>query len=150
MNKVRRNWEKQRRDRASSVLSSYSNTLATVMKKLPMNKLSPSFRNSGAAILHSQRNREKKTFFKGATSFFLQAESSLFTHKNDAAIRTHLGIEGRKTNQTKDGPVRVSDKNIKPSYKGEDDTDDGEMLDPRDFTKSVLEDCNAVLRPHIR
>lgn len=68
-----------------------------------MDKISPSFRNSGAAILRSGRNREKKTFFKGAASFYLQAESSIMTLKNDAAIRTHLGIEGRKTQLTKNG-----------------------------------------------
>lgn len=134
------------------MLSGYSNKLKVVMKKMPLGRLSPSFRNSGAAILHSHRNQEQKTFFKGATSFVLQAEASMLSHKNDAAIRTHLGIDGKKSNNASKGVRgKTIDVASKSKYEGmlKDSESEGELLDPHEFTKTVLEDCNAMRRPKV-
>jgi hypothetical protein len=55
-----------------------------------------------------------KTFFKGASSFVLQVESSMRIKANDSAIRNHLGIDGRKADPAKNSSsmMLVSDKNL--------------------------------------
>ena len=106
---MKRQYERSRPLRASSVLSTYSTQLQKVMVKMPMTKLSPPFRSSGAAIMNKKLDKKgrvaptkipidqnTKTFFKGATSFFLQAESSVRIQQNDQAIRNYLGIDNRK------------------------------------------------------
>ena len=87
------------------MLNNYSTKLQKVMETLPLNKLSPPFKASGAAMLsknfssRTSRNSGKhsnKTFFKGATSFVIQAESSMRIQENDQAIRSYLGIDNEK------------------------------------------------------
>ena len=68
---------------------------------MPMNKLSPPFKHSGASMLLRKNasklklQHENRTFFKGATSFGIGGEASMAIGNHDSAIRSHLGIDGR-------------------------------------------------------
>ena len=86
--KMKRKYERLREKRATSVLNTYSEKLAKVMETLPFDKLSPPFRSSVANVAVSNKFNKRrntsmlshpagKTFFKGATSFALQANGSL-------------------------------------------------------------------------
>ena len=84
--KMKRKYERLREKRATSVLNTYSDKLAKVMETLPFDKLSPPFRSGVASVStkfdrrrnnNSQLSRPDKTFFKGATSFVLQAQGSV-------------------------------------------------------------------------
>ena len=97
---------------------------------------------------------ENRTFFKGATSFALNAESSMYAGQHDTAIRSHLGIDGRSKINTQiknSGSRLISDtKKIGEGFsKNSSQLGSREVLDPRDFTKTVLERCNAVKKPTI-
>jgi len=70
---------------------------------------------------------------------------------NDSAIRNHLGIDGRKADPAKNtsSNMLTSDKNQGSNVDARFSNDfsrseDGLLLDPCEFTKSVLEDCNAI------
>ena len=83
------------------------------MQTLPSNKLSPPFRSSGAAMMEAKidshgnvrrdaevrlralSGKAEKTFFKGATSFVLQAQGSTKIAKNDQTLRDCLGLDNR-------------------------------------------------------
>ena len=41
------------------------------------------------------KEMQSKTHFKGATAFVLQANASIAIQKNDQAILSYLGIDGR-------------------------------------------------------
>ena len=73
-----------------------------------MDRLIPPIRGAGAAVALKLQMRQKnqakqkeaaygmnvnKTFFKGATSFIMQAESTMKMDQNDSTIRSCLGIE---------------------------------------------------------
>ena len=75
-------FERTRHKRASSVLSTYSDQLRHVMEKLPINKIVPPIQGAGAAVMLQKQMKQgkkvnktvmdnKKTFFKGATSFIM-------------------------------------------------------------------------------
>lgn len=79
--KLEKRWEKNRKELANSILTSYSSKLQKVMKTLPMDKLSPPY-NGNATSARTKPKRQsvdvrEKTFFKGATSFVLQAQASI-------------------------------------------------------------------------
>ena len=81
----------------------------------------------------------KKTFFKGATSLVMQGEPAMMVDKNDATIRGYLGIENVKHTTSR------SQMNNNPSALDKALQDSGEdPLDPRHFTRSVLEQCKVV------
>jgi hypothetical protein len=57
------------------------------MKTLPKNRLIAPFKQSGVYMLQGSSSKkslaEQKTFFKGASSFALQVESSMRIKNND-------------------------------------------------------------------
>ena len=82
MEKLERKYEKNRKDMANSVLSTYSTKLQNVMKTLPVERLSPPFNPNQTQNTFMKKKRQsadvrEKTFFKGATSFVLQAQASM-------------------------------------------------------------------------
>ena len=120
---------------------------------MPLDRIVPPIRGAGAAVVmkklseppKTQKNSEaQKTFFKGATSLVVQAEPSTFIEKHDSSIRGYLGIENTKHNLTRNMSSQRSALNkiiAASSSAGKD-----EKLDPRHFTRSVLEQCQ-VLHP---
>ena len=112
------------------------------MEKLPINKIVPPIRGAGAAVMLKNQMRQnrkiktgvdsKKTFFKGATSFIMQAESSMKMEHNDATIRSYLGIENAKMASSR-SQIPAGSPALERAFSSE------EPMDPRDFTRSVLE-----------
>ena len=81
----------------------------------------------------------KKTFFKGATSLVMQGEPAMMMEKDDATIRGYLGIENAKHTTSR------SQMNSNNSALDKALQDSGDNpLDPRHFTRSVLEQCKVV------
>ena len=83
------------------MLSTYSTKLQNVMKTLPVERLSPPFNPNQTQNTFMKKKRQsadvrEKTFFKGATSFVLQAQASMLIQRNDQTIKSVLGIDGRK------------------------------------------------------
>ena len=114
------------------------------MEKLPINKIVPPIQGAGAAVMLQKMNRanrkpksglnnNSKTFFKGATSFIMQAESSMKMEQNDATIRSYLGIENAKMASSRSAIPTSGSPALEKAFSSE------EPLDPRDFTRSVLE-----------
>ena len=64
--RMQRKYERLREKRASSMLSTYSTELQRVMRTLPLHKLSPPFKASGATMI--SRNQMIKTIKTGGKS----------------------------------------------------------------------------------
>lgn len=67
----------------------------------------------------------------------MQAESSMKMEQNDATIRSYLGIENAKMASSRSA-IPSGSPALEKAFSSE------EPMDPRDFTRSVLEQCNAV------
>ena len=101
---MEKKYERNRNELANSVLSTYSTQLRKVMNTMPVKQLTPSFdpNNTFSKFKMQHKKRQSadignKTFFKGATSFVLQAQASVMIQKNDQTIKSVLGIDGRKS-----------------------------------------------------